>query len=54
MISSNEGIEKGMRQVFRPSTLEGEAGGLLSLMSSWSTKQIPGQPGIHSGTLSKI
>jgi hypothetical protein len=37
---------------FNPSTRETEAGGFLSLRLAWSTKRVPGQPGIHRETLS--
>ena len=33
-------------------TWEAEAGGFLSLRPAWSTKQVPGQPGLHRETLS--
>jgi hypothetical protein len=35
-----------------PSTWEAEAGGFLSLRPAWSTKWVPGQPGLHRETLS--
>jgi hypothetical protein len=38
---------------FNPSTWEAEAGGFLSLRPAWSTKQVPGQPGLHRETLSQ-
>ena len=34
------------------STWEAEAGVFLSLRPAWSTKQVPGQPGLHRETLS--
>jgi hypothetical protein len=37
---------------FNPSTREAEAGGFLSSRPSWSTKWVPGQPGLHRETLS--
>jgi hypothetical protein len=37
---------------FNPSTQEAEAGGFLSLRPAWSTKWVPGQPGLYRGTLS--
>jgi hypothetical protein len=38
---------------FNPSTWEAEAGGFLSLRPAWSTKWVPGQPGLHRETLSR-
>jgi hypothetical protein len=38
---------------FNPSTREAEAGGFLSLRSAWSTKRVPGQPGLYRETLSQ-
>jgi hypothetical protein len=38
-------------QSFNPSTREVEAGGSLSSRPAWSTKQVPGQPGLHRETL---
>ena len=38
---------------FNPSTREAEAGGFLSSRGAWSTKRVPGQPGLHRETLSK-
>jgi hypothetical protein len=37
---------------FNPSTREAEAGGFLSSRPAWSTKGVPGQPGLHRETLS--
>jgi hypothetical protein len=36
---------------FNPGTQEAEAGGFLSLRPAWSTKWVPGQPGLHRETL---
>jgi hypothetical protein len=36
---------------FNPSTWEAEAGRFLSLRPAWSTKGVPGQPGLHRETL---
>jgi hypothetical protein len=36
---------------FNPSTWEAKAGRFLSSSSAWSTKQVPGQPGLHRETL---
>jgi hypothetical protein len=38
---------------FNHSTWEAEAGGFLSLRPAWSTKRVPGQPGLHRETLSQ-
>jgi hypothetical protein len=38
---------------FDPSTREAEAGGFLSSRPAWSTKWVPGQPGLHRETLSQ-
>ena len=38
---------------FNPSTWEAEAGEFLSSSLAWSTKWVPGQPGLHGGTLSQ-
>jgi hypothetical protein len=37
---------------FNPSTREAEAGGFLSSRPAWSTKWVPGQPGLYRETLS--
>jgi hypothetical protein len=38
---------------FNPSTREAEAGGFLSSRPAWSTKWVPGQPGLYRETLSR-
>jgi hypothetical protein len=38
---------------FNPSTWEAEAGGFLSSRPAWSTKGVPGQPGLYRETLSQ-
>jgi hypothetical protein len=38
---------------FNPSTWEAEAGRSLSSRPAWSTKWVPGQPGLHRETLSR-
>jgi hypothetical protein len=38
---------------FIPSTWEAEAGGFLSSRPAWSTKWVPGHPGLHRETLSR-
>ena len=42
-----------MAHAFNPSTWEAEAGGFLSLRWAWSTKWVPGQPGLYRETLSR-
>jgi hypothetical protein len=42
-----------MVHAFNPSTWEAEAGGFLSSRPAWSTKLVPGQPGLHRETLSQ-
>lgn len=42
-----------MAHAFSPGTLKAEAGGSLSLKSVWSTDGVPGQSGLHRGTLSQ-
>jgi hypothetical protein len=37
---------------FDPSTREAEADGFLSSRPAWSTKSVPGQPGLYRETLS--
>ena len=41
-----------MTRIFNPSAQEAEAGGSLSSRPAWSTKQVPGQPGLHREMLS--
>jgi hypothetical protein len=38
--------------IFNPSTREAEAGRFLSSRPAWSTKWVPGQPGLHREILS--
>jgi hypothetical protein len=38
---------------FNPSTREAEAGKFLSLRPAWSTKLVPGKPGLYRETLSR-
>jgi hypothetical protein len=38
---------------FNPNTQEAEAGGFLSSRPAWSTKWVPGQPGLYRETLSQ-
>jgi hypothetical protein len=40
-------------RAFNPSTREAEAGRFLSLRPAWSTKWVPGQPGLYRETLSQ-
>jgi hypothetical protein len=42
-----------MVHAFNPSTREAEAGGSLSSKPAWSTKWVPGQPGLYRETLSQ-
>jgi hypothetical protein len=42
-----------MVHAFNPSTREAEAGGFLSSRPAWSTKWVPGQPGLHRETQSR-
>jgi hypothetical protein len=42
-----------VEHAFNPSTWEAEAGGFLSSRPAWSTKCVPGQPGLHRETLSR-
>jgi hypothetical protein len=44
---------KPLAHAFNPSTQEAEAGGFLSSRSAWSTKRVPGQPGLYRETLSR-
>jgi hypothetical protein len=37
---------------FNPSTQEAEAGGFLRSRPAWSTKWVPGQPGLYRETMS--
>jgi hypothetical protein len=39
---------------FNPSTGEAETGRFLSSRPAWSTERVPGQPGLHRETLSRI
>jgi hypothetical protein len=42
-----------MVHAFNSSTCEAEAGRFLSSRPAWSTKWVPGQPGLHRETLSR-
>jgi hypothetical protein len=42
-----------LAHAFNPSTQEAEAGGFLSSRPAWSTKWVPGQPGLYRETLSR-
>jgi hypothetical protein len=47
-------LQPGMvAHAFNLSTWEAEAGGFLSSRPAWSTKWVPGQPGLHRETLSR-
>ena len=51
--AQDQGMQPGVVVYsFNPSTWEAEAGGFLSLKPAWSTKGVPGQPGLlHRETL---
>jgi hypothetical protein len=60
--STHLGLDSGLRvllllgvvaHTFNPSTREAEAGGFLSSRPAWSTKWVPGQPGLYRETLSR-
>jgi hypothetical protein len=40
-------------QAFNSNTWEAEVVGFLSSRPAWSTKRVPGQPGLHRETLSQ-
>jgi hypothetical protein len=42
-----------VEHAFNLSTQEAEAGGFLSSRPAWSTKWVPGQPGLYRETLSQ-
>jgi hypothetical protein len=47
LLFNNKSFTLGMVvHAFKPSTQEAEAGGFLSSKPAWSTKRVPGQPGI--------
>jgi len=50
--SPNKLLFLQVKQKSYPSTWEAEAGGFLSSRPAWSTKWVPGQPGLHRETLS--
>ena len=49
----NESKPGVVAHTFNSSTWEAEAGGFLSSRPTWSTKWIPGQPGLYRETLSQ-
>ena len=49
----SESPKKKNPNTFNPSTQESEAGRFLSLRRAWSTKWVPGQPGLYRETLSR-
>jgi hypothetical protein len=52
--NNNKNLQPGVvAHAFNPSTREAEAGGFLSSRPAWSTKWVPGQPGLHRETLSQ-
>jgi hypothetical protein len=52
-ILKNQLSHRVVVHVFNPSAWEAEAGGFLSSRPAWSTEWVPGQPGLHSETLSQ-
>jgi hypothetical protein len=52
-IKNNRISRAVVAHAFNPSTWEAEAGGFLSSRPFWSTKRVPGQPGLHRETLSR-
>jgi hypothetical protein len=44
----------GVVHAFNPCTWESEADGFLSSRPAWSTKRVPGQPGLYRETLSHM
>jgi hypothetical protein len=46
-------FKKVVAHAFNPSTREAEAGRFLSSRPAWSTKWVPGQPGLYRETLSQ-
>jgi hypothetical protein len=46
------GLPGVVEHAFNPITREAEAGGFLSSRPAWSTKWVPGQPGLYRETLS--
>jgi hypothetical protein len=46
-------VVASVAHAFNSSTQEVEAGGFLSLRPAWSTKCVPGQPGLYRETLSR-
>ena len=51
-VSAVEKHSPARRYAFNPSTWEAEAGGFLGSRPAWSTKWVPGQPGLYKETLS--
>jgi hypothetical protein len=47
----NNGSRAVVAHACNASTWEAEAGGFLSLRTACSTERVPGQPGLHRGTL---
>jgi hypothetical protein len=52
-VSKNKNSWAVVAHAFNPSTWEAEAGGFLSSRPAWSTKWVPGQPGLYRETLSR-
>jgi hypothetical protein len=59
-VENQNGIKKGFTfqavvvHAFNPSTWEAEPDRFLSSISVWSIERVPGHPGLHRKTLSKI
>ena len=49
----NIGFHRAVAHAFNPSTWEAVAGRFLNLRPAWSTKWVPGQPGLYRETLSR-
>jgi hypothetical protein len=53
VLKKKKGSRAVVAQAFNPSTWEAEAGGFLSSRLAWSTKCVPGQPGLYREALSR-
>jgi hypothetical protein len=52
-VKNSQTSRAAVTHAFNPSTREAEAGGFLSSRPVWSTKWVPGQPGLYRETLSR-
>jgi hypothetical protein len=52
-LTSRRVVVAAAAHAFNPSTWEAEAGEFLSSRPAWTTKWVPGQPGLYRETLSK-